>query len=368
MGRGPGRRELLLAGAATVVALALPVFVEGALRWWRPTPCPSAATSEIMACLHTYSEVYGWELRPGIALAIPGGHITIDAEGRRAGAAPAGARPRLVSLGDSVAFGLDVDDGATMAAQLRLLEPGLDVVDLSVPGYGTDQERLKLEREGIALAPRVVLVHFCLANDLADNALPVFLYDGIHPKPYFRVQDGVLELHDEHLRLAPAARTGLWLSEHSVLFNVLSPGRAGRLLAAQARGDENVHWQTRYNEVMARPEPLVDLAARLLESMAERARGAGARLVVVVHPTRRSFADGSPLEANLRGRLAAKGVLSVDLAERYRARGLALADLATDGLGHLNAKGHRAAAAAVRDALVEAGALSPSPPPRPSAE
>jgi hypothetical protein len=353
---------------ATVVAVALPVIAEGALRWWRPTPCPSAATSELMACLHTYSEVYGWELRPGIALAIPAGRITIDAEGQRLGASHGGSRPRLVSLGDSVAFGLDVDDGATLAAQLRLLEPGLDVVDLSVPGYGTDQERLKLEREGIALAPRVVLVHFCLANDLVDNALPVFLYDGIHPKPYFRVQDGALALHAEHLRLAPAARTALWLSEHSVLFNVLSPGRAGRVLAAQARGDENVHWQTRYNDVMAQPEPLVDLAARLLESMADLARGAGARLVVVVHPTRRSFAEGSPLAADLHGRLAAKGVLSVDLAERYRARGLALADLATDGLGHLNAQGHRAAAEAVRDALAEAGALSASPPPRPSAE
>jgi len=225
-----------------------------------------------MACLHTYSEVYGWELRPGIALAIPAGHITIDAKGRRVGASPsAPARARLVSLGDSVAFGLDVDDGATLAAQLRILEPGLDVVDLSVPGYGTDQERIKLEREGLALAPRIVVLNFCLANDLADNALPVFLYDGVHPKPYFRVQDGALELHAEHLRLAPSARTALWLSEHSVLFNLLSPGRAGRVLAAQAGGAESVHWQTRYNEVMARPEPLVDLAVRLIESMADRA-------------------------------------------------------------------------------------------------
>jgi len=45
-----------------------------------------------MACLHTYSETYGWELRPGISLAIPAGHITIDAHGRRVGAVPDHAR------------------------------------------------------------------------------------------------------------------------------------------------------------------------------------------------------------------------------------------------------------------------------------
>lgn len=319
-----------------------------------------------MACLHTYSEVYGWELRPGTELAIPSGRITIDVMGRRVVAPRASARrPRLVSLGDSVAFGLDVDDAATLAAQLQRLEPGLDVVDLSVPGYGTDQERIKLEREGLALTPRVVLVNFCLANDLADNALPVFLYDGVHPKPYFRIEDGALRLHAEHLRLAPAARTALWLSEHSVVFNLLSPGGAGRVLAAQAGGEDSVHWQTRYNEVMAQPEPLVALAARLIESMADLGRGAGARLIVVVHPTRHSFAEDSPLEADLRGRLAAKGVPSVDLARRYRARGLSLSDLATDGLGHLNARGHRAAAEAIRDALAETGAALSASPPRP---
>ena len=354
--------------SAALFAFALPVVVEGALRWWRPTPCPSAAASELMACLHTYSETYGWELRPGTSLAIPAGHITIDAHGRRVGTVPDRARARLVSLGDSVAFGLDVDDQATMAAQLRTLVPGLDVVDLSVPGYGTDQERIKLEREGLAPAPQVVLLHFCLANDLADNALPVFLYDGVHPKPYFRLQGGALELHAEHLRLAPAARTALWLSEHSVLFNLLAPGRGGRVLAAQAGGAESVHWQTRYNEVMARPEPLVDLASGLIESMDDLARGAGARLIVALHPTRHSFAEGSAPAAELRARLAARGVPTVDLAESYRARGLALADLATDGLGHLNARGHRAAAEAVRDALVETGALSASPPPPRSAE
>lgn len=354
----------MLAAAATLFALALPLAVEGALRWWRPTPCPSAATSELMACLHTYSEVYGWELRPGIAIAIPPGRITIDGQGRRRipRAGPAGAT-RVVSLGDSVAFGLEVDDASTLAAQLGGLDPDLDVVDLSVPGYGTDQELLKLEREGLALAPKIVLLSFCLANDLADDALPVFLYDGVHPKPFFRLEDGGLVLHAEHLRLGGAARAALWLSEHSALFNLLSPGRAGRVLAERAGPADSVHWQTRYNEVMAQPEPLLALAARLIEEMKARAESAGARLVVVSHPTRRFPEGTASLEGDLRTRLAAGGVGLISLGDQYRARGLSLADLMTDGVGHLNARGHRAAAEAIREALAAPAALRPSSPP-----
>jgi hypothetical protein len=335
------------------------------MRWLRPTPCPSAATSELMACLHTYSEVYGWELRRGVQITIPQGRITIDARGRRrgSGAARAGAM-RVVSLGDSVAFGLEVDDAATLAAQLGALDPGLDVADLSVPGYGTDQELIELEREGLDPAPQIVLLNFCLANDPADNALPVFLYDGVHPKPYFLVEGGTLRRHDEHLRLAPAARTGLWLSEHSVLFNLLSPGRAGRVLKERAAETaENVHWQTRYNEVMADPEPRLALTARLIEEMKARAGNAGARLVVVSHPTRRFPEKSGAIEDGLRARLDAMGIPLVSLGALYRARGLVLSDLMTDGVGHLNERGHRAAAETIRDVL----AAPPPPPLRPSA-
>jgi len=322
-----------------------------------------------MACLHTYSDVYGWELRRGIRLPVASGWISVDASGhRKVGAAPASGRSVLVSLGDSVAFGLDVDDGATLASQLQALSPELAIDDLSVPGYGTDQELIKLEREGLALRPAVVLLNFCLANDLVDNVEPTFLYDGVHPKPYFRIEGGALRLHDEQLHLGAAARTAVWLSEHSVLFNLLSPGRGTRILAARAAGaDGPGHWETRYTEAMARPEPLVDLAVRLIEQMAERTRAAGARLVVVSHPSRRSFPDpSSPLEHALGARLQASGIQFVPLARSYRERGLAFSDLAMDGVGHLSARGHRAAAEAIREVVAGTGALSASPPPAPS--
>ena len=55
-------------------------------------------------------------------------------------------------------------------------------------GYGTDQELLLLEREGFGMDPAVVVLNVCVGNDALDNALPVYLYDGVTPKPYFSLE------------------------------------------------------------------------------------------------------------------------------------------------------------------------------------
>ena len=162
-----------------------------------------------------------------------------------------------------------------LAAQLRALEPGLDVIDLSVPGYGTDQELLKLEREGLALAP--------------TGRAPEFL-PGQRPRRQRaarlplrrRPSQAVLPSGGRRARActpstcasAATARAALWLSEHSVLFNLLSPGRAGRVLAA--RGGEEARaciGRRATTRSMAQPEPLLALTARLIGEMKARAGG-----------------------------------------------------------------------------------------------
>ncbi len=332
----------LLAGAALVGG------AEALARRLRPTPCPQASATDVMACLHVFSPVYGWDLRPGVHVCPATGCISVNAEGRRGPPLPSERTPgrrRVLVLGDSVAFGLEVADGEAFPA--RLDSPSLEVVNMSVPGFGTDQELLKLEREGAALHPDVVLLSFTMANDLADVALPVFLYDGVHRKPYFRWEGGGLRLHDEHLRLGRRARTGLWLREHSVLYNLAAPApRPG------ADGEAPEHWLTRYTGVMAHPAPLVDLGERLVLAIRERARAAGARFVIAFHPTRRSFegSTGAP-ERELASRLRREGVSVVWLEDEYKRRGLDYAPLAVDGLGHLSRAGHAATAAILRETL-----------------
>jgi len=258
---------------------------------------------------------------------------------------PSGGPRRVLVLGDSVAFGMDVADGESWPE--RLARPGLEVVNLAVPGFGTDQELLRLEREGLAYRPDVIVVGFCLANDLVDNALDSFLYSRAHPKPRFELAGDGLRLRTEAIELPVGRRLGTWLGERSVLYNTLF-GRA----PAQTASEQEEHWQTTSNALLARPQPLIELATRLLLRIRARGAEVGASLLVLAHPTRRSYQDGAPAwERALRERWQREGLRSVWLAETYQAQGLAWRDFAVDGTGHLGARGHALTAERVAEAL-----------------
>lgn len=215
-------RELLLAGGSVALVLLLLLGIEWLLRWGSPEYLlerPQAA----LALLHRYSEVYGWEPRPGAVTSIDGQRTTINGRGLRGAEHPptrTSSRTRVLLLGDSIAFGYGVADDSTFAASMA--ERGFEVVNLAVPGYGTDQSLLRLEREGMAYAPDIVVLHFCLHNDFVDNASRTYFYDGLHPKPYFTIDRGALVRHQDHLRLSPMDRLGLWMHERSHLFNRLA--------------------------------------------------------------------------------------------------------------------------------------------------
>jgi hypothetical protein len=95
---------------------------------------------------------------------------------------------------------------------------------------------------------------------------------------------------------------------------------------------------------------LLDLTFRLIQRMADLSRGAGARFVVLLHPNRRALEADEPLvEVMLRARELA-GIRVFDLGREYQVT-REWSDLLLDASGHLNAEGHRAAAAAIRRIL-----------------
>ena len=119
-------------------------------------------------------------------------HVTINAAGNRGPERDSAKREgvqRVLVLGDSTAWGWGVDDSEvwTELVDARLGDQ-VEVVNLAVPGYGTDQQLLQLERVGAAWQPDVVLLAF-VHNDLTSNPHPV--YNGMGKPVLARDEQGV---------------------------------------------------------------------------------------------------------------------------------------------------------------------------------
>jgi hypothetical protein len=150
-----GRAELLLLSGSVGVVLLAVVMAEIGLRWLDPRRLDRREAGQ-----QVYSEWYGWENRRGFQGLLHDALTTVDSSGRRSPGrvtTESERRPRVVMLGDSITFGSAVRDEETFCA---LMTPRYDVVNLGVEGYGTDQELLKLEREGLAYHPDVVVLNF----------------------------------------------------------------------------------------------------------------------------------------------------------------------------------------------------------------
>ncbi len=307
---------------------------------------PTDRASSSIDRLHRYSEVYGWEPRPGQY--VEGGRtITINDAGYRGPRLEAQSperRRRVLVIGDSIAFGLYVGDQETYAALLAMRAGDLEVANLAVQGYGPNQSLLRLERVGLPLDPDVVVLGLCLGNDLADVVLDSFLYDAEHPTPRFRVEGERLVLDDEHLRLSLRERAGLWLHENSRLARMLAPQRSGETASEP--------WTNRRRAALSDREAALDLTTRLVVEMRDAVEARGARFLVLLHPERVTSARSARAwEAGLTARLNEAGVSSLSLAAAYAERGLEYDELAIDSIGHLSARGHAVTAAILAEAL-----------------
>jgi hypothetical protein len=146
----------------------------------------------------------GWTARPNLHnldIAASGGHFasSTDSVGHRLILAPTAPRPHsdrdaVLLVGDSFVYGLSVADSETVANQLARSAAERAVVNLGVPGYGTDQELVSLEKYygggGTRNAGDVVIVVF--ENDFRDVQRHRDPWLG-YAKPVYAAQAGVLE-------------------------------------------------------------------------------------------------------------------------------------------------------------------------------
>ena len=183
--RGPWTALALLLGAGSLALLA----AESYLRLFRPVKFMSADGEQEpddenpRLSIHRASSVPGlsYGLAPDIETIYQRVSVRINSRGMR-GPEPrqllAGESTRVLALGDSFTFGLRVEEESIWPRRLEgmLAERGLagagpvEVLNLGVSGYSTLDEAARLEHEGLAWEPDLVILAYYL-NDPEDEPL-----------------------------------------------------------------------------------------------------------------------------------------------------------------------------------------------------
>ncbi|MCK6530108.1 SGNH/GDSL hydrolase family protein [Myxococcota bacterium] len=348
--RGAGaaaRLALLLAGTAAGLLVAEVAY--RAYRARHPSPISTFVSFDRRSDeFRLYELVDGpqkLDLRPGIDL----GFLRTNALGMRdreySPAKPAGTY-RILALGDSVTFGVQVPEADAWTEQLerglasrRRSGPPVEVLNMGVPGYNTEQSLLRFLKRGKGLGADLVLLEWS-ANDLDMSPIVmttpgrvVYMYwgDGTDPPTPYRVLPGV------NARLLAA----------SALYRDAS-------LAAFVWLDRRMGTEGQAQDVRAR-----NLAAlvTLRDAVAEE----GGRLVVALFPDVTDLqrpVDAADREDAIRHCQEA-GIPVVDLVPAFRGLDPAEVRLAPGDPVHLSPSGYRLAAEAIAAALDAHGYLPP---------
>lgn len=275
------------------------------------------------------------------------GTLRTNALGMRDREYPAEKPPgsfRILALGDSVTFGVQVPVADTWENQLeRALgsrgPPGesFEVLNLGVPGYNTEQSWLRYQRRGAQLGADLVLLQWG-SNDLTmsptvlvsrDRVVYLYWGDGDHPPTPYRLLPGL----------------NAWMLSRSLLYRDLS-------LSVFVALDRWLVPTLEMDDVRAR-----NLEAILL--LRDDVTRRGGRLAVVLFP------DVTDLERpvdeadrqDLLRYLGAHGVRAVDLVPAFRGFDAAQVRLAAGDPVHLNSRGYGVAAEAIHHELESWGWL-----------
>ena len=183
-------------------------------------------------------------------------------------------RRRIVAVGDSFTWGLGVRDEETWTAVLQTLLRDVEVINLGVTAYGTDQQYLRLCEEGFRYEPDLVILGF-FGPDADRNVLR--FRDSA--KPRFAIDGGRLRLEGvERSEFDPA--TPIDLGPFSY---------AGALVATKLRSAID-------RTVLA---PKWAVTRGIFDAVREKVRENGAELLVAHFPTEPSAFGSRPEDSEL---------------------------------------------------------------------
>jgi lysophospholipase L1-like esterase len=163
-------KKALANTALVLVSVVLTILaVEGGLRLAGYEPLKAAAAGRDLVLRRSNDPDIVYELIPGAAGLAFKTEVKVNSLGFRSPEPDRrdGVR-RVLFLGDSITFGSELPAGSAwpelLAARLELRDARFDVQNLALSGYDGVQELAVFERHGLALAPELVIVGYCL-ND-----------------------------------------------------------------------------------------------------------------------------------------------------------------------------------------------------------
>ncbi len=260
---------LVIEVAIRLILLINPIFVRildfdsasERLRWVK-----RHQTVDILYSFEDYSPTLGWVLQPNLDEFMMAEEVlNTNSHGLRATqeyAYEPGDSPRVVVLGDSFTFGLDVSDDETYVAYLDELLPEWEALNLGVPGYGHDQMLIYLQEEGLNYRPNVVLVGF-VHLDLYRNMMHFKNY----AKPRF-VLDNQGQLRLTHTPVPPP--------QEFLKYEFFRPKTLDMFYILQHK----LLWLSGVQK-----ERMWELSAAILDEIARLSREAGATPLFVYLPT-----------------------------------------------------------------------------------
>jgi lysophospholipase L1-like esterase len=139
--------------------------------------------------LKMYDGELGWTNFPSKVAIKNNITYTTNSDGFRSDEVDPG-KDKIVVIGDSVTYGLGIQDNETVAYYLDQEFPNLQVLNLGVGGYGIGQYYLRLKKIISELKPKLVGVIICTGNDIRNTQSNVSYG---YSKPLFKIEEGKLK-------------------------------------------------------------------------------------------------------------------------------------------------------------------------------
>ncbi len=284
--------------------------------------------------------IFGYRYIPGTDMELPrpgGGryHIQVNSDGIRADREydlkKAPGTCRIIVCGDSMSAGQYVTNSHRFSELLERRIPGLEVINLSLEGSGTDQQCLLYEDVGLKYEHDLVILLPYLQNvrrnmvEAREGIDPKTGLPVMRPKPRFELVDGRLELRNvpvpKEISAGTIAKDGG--ADVQRTFFVQLKARLGRLPGA-AWVKRLLFWR-RPSEPFPEYKNPQSAEWRLMEAIIHRFKELAGTRPLVVAPTVRSNYVRSDMALNYWDRYASlaevSGIYPIHLLPHFKAVG-----------------------------------------------